>query len=229
MALGLSHSLSRYKLKFSPDKVDVMIIQAIALLDDLDKELNNYNMRCREWYGWHFPELGKMVTDNLAYARVVKALGMRGQIAEADLSSVLEEEKEEEVRAAAEVSMGTEVSDQDIENILHLCDQVIEISDYRYVGVVSVRIARWDFIKASQSRAQLYEYLKNRMVAIAPNLTMMVGELVGARLIAHAGLCVISHMHRMPMLNHYAGSLMNLAKHPSSTVQILGAEKALFR
>lgn len=36
-------------------------------------------------------------------------------------------------------------------------------------------------------RAQLYEYLKNRMMAIAPNLTKMVGELVGARLIAHAG------------------------------------------
>ena len=36
-------------------------------------------------------------------------------------------------------------------------------------------------------RSQLYEYLKNRMMAIAPNLTMMVGELVGARLIAHAG------------------------------------------
>ena len=37
MALGLSHSLSRYKLKFSPDKVDTMIVQAIGLLDDLDK------------------------------------------------------------------------------------------------------------------------------------------------------------------------------------------------
>ncbi len=49
------------------------------------------------------------------------------------------------------------------------------------------------------------------MNAIAPNLTVMVGELVGARLIAHAG------------------SLMALAKHPASTVQILGAEKALFR
>merc|ERR1712039_1075202 len=47
--------------------------------------------------------------------------------------------------------------------------------------------------------------------AIAPNLTYMVGELVGARLISQAG------------------SLMSLAKHPSSTVQILGAEKALFR
>ena len=30
MVLGLSHSLSRYKLKFSPDKVDTMIIQAIG-------------------------------------------------------------------------------------------------------------------------------------------------------------------------------------------------------
>ena len=46
------------------------------------------------------------------------------------------------------------------------------------------------------------------MTAIAPNLTYMVGELVGARLISQAG------------------SLMSLAKHPSSTVQILGAEKA---
>ena len=70
-----SLSLSRYKLKFSPDKVDTMIVQAISLLDDLDKELNNYVMRAREWYGWHFPELSKIVTDNLAFAKVVKAMG----------------------------------------------------------------------------------------------------------------------------------------------------------
>ena len=50
MRIGLAHSLSRYKLKFSPDKVDTMIVQAISLLDDLDKELNNYIMRCKEWY-----------------------------------------------------------------------------------------------------------------------------------------------------------------------------------
>ena len=49
MSLGLSHSLSRYKLKFSPDKVDTMVVQAIGLLDDLDKELNTYAMRVREW------------------------------------------------------------------------------------------------------------------------------------------------------------------------------------
>ncbi|XP_028557482.2 nucleolar protein 58 [Podarcis muralis] len=190
MCLGLAHSLSRYKLKFSPDKVDTMIVQAISLLDDLDKELNNYIMRCREWYGWHFPELGKIITDNLTYCKCVRKIGDRKNFACSDLSEALPEEVEEEVKAAAEISMGTEVSEEDISNIQHLCDQVIEISDYR---------------------AQLYDYLKNRMMAIAPNLTVMVGELVGARLIAHAG------------------SLLNLAKHPASTVQILGAEKALFR
>jgi len=88
------------------------------------------------------------------------------------------------------MSMGTEISEEDLKHIVALCDQVIEISEYR---------------------EQLHEYLKNRMQAIAPNLSLMVGELVGARLIAHAG------------------SLMNLAKYPASTVQILGAEKALFR
>ncbi|PKK19611.1 NOP58 ribonucleoprotein [Columba livia] len=190
MCLGLAHSLSRYKLKFSPDKVDTMIIQAISLLDDLDKELNNYIMRCREWYGWHFPELGKIITDNLTYCKCVRKVGDRSNFASSDVSDILPEEIEADVKAAAEISMGTEVSEEDINNIIHLCDQVIEISEYR---------------------TQLYDYLKNRMMAIAPNLTIMVGELVGARLIAHAG------------------SLLNLAKHPASTVQLLGAEKALFR
>jgi nucleolar protein 58 len=190
MALGLAHSLGRYKLKFSPDKVDTMIVQAVSLLDDLDKELNNYMMRCREWYGWHFPELSKIVQDNVTYIKVIRLMRMRSNASATDFSAILPEDLEEKVKEAAEVSMGTEISEEDIENIDFLAEQVLEISDYR---------------------SQLYEYLKNRMMAIAPNLTVLVGELVGARLIAHAG------------------TLINLAKHPASTVQILGAEKALFR
>ena len=37
----------RFKLKFSPDKVDAMVVQSIALLDDLDKEINIYAMRVK--------------------------------------------------------------------------------------------------------------------------------------------------------------------------------------
>jgi nucleolar protein 58 len=190
MKLGLSHSLCRYKLKFSPDKVDTMIVQAISLLDELDKELNTYAMRVREWYGWHFPEMGKLIADNIIFARIVKKMGVRKNASKTDLSDILPEEQEQEVKEQAEISMGTEILPEDIDNIQQLCDQVINISQYR---------------------TELYNYLKNRMQAIAPNLTVMVGELVGARLIAHAG------------------SLLNLAKSPASTVQILGAEKALFR
>ncbi|XP_062084575.1 probable nucleolar protein 5-2 [Humulus lupulus] len=190
MSLGLSHSLARYKLKFSADKVDTMIIQAIGLLDDLDKELNTYAMRVREWYGWHFPELAKIVQDNILYAKAVKLMGDRTNAAKLDFSEILPEEVETEMKEASMISMGTEVSDLDLINIKELCDQVISLSEYR---------------------AQLYDYLKSRMNTIAPNLTALVGELVGARLIAHGG------------------SLINLAKQPGSTVQILGAEKALFR
>jgi len=190
MTVGLSHSLSRHKLKFSPDKVDTMVIQAIGLLDDLDKEINTYSMRIKEWYGWHFPEMSRIVGDNTMYAKVVKEMGMLKNAATTDLSDILPDEIEEQLKSAAQVSMGTEVSEEDMENITLLCIQALELQNYR---------------------TELYDYLKNRMAAIAPNLTVLVGELVGARLISHAG------------------SLMNLAKHPASTVQILGAEKALFR
>uniref|UniRef100_A0A2M4BJE9 Nucleolar protein 58 n=1 Tax=Anopheles marajoara TaxID=58244 RepID=A0A2M4BJE9_9DIPT len=190
MSLGLAHSLSRYKLKFSPDKIDTMIVQAQNLLDDLDKELNNYMMRVREWYGWHFPELGKILTDNVAYIKTIKLVGTRDNMADTDLSDILMEELEQKVKEAAEISMGTEISDEDILNIQNLCDEIISINEYR---------------------AHLSDYLKARMMAMAPNLTVLVGETVGARLIAHSG------------------SLVNLAKHPASTVQILGSEKALFR
>ncbi|KAI9840438.1 MAG: Nucleolar protein 58 [Thelocarpon superellum] len=190
MSLGLSHSLSRHKLKFSPDKVDTMIVQAIALLDDLDKELNTYAMRVKEWYGWHFPEMGKIVNDNVAYSRVILAMGMRSDAVDVDLAEILPEEIEAAVKAAAEVSMGTEITSIDLDNIKALASQVVSFTEYRQT---------------------LSSYLSARMTAIAPNLTTLVGELVGARLIAHAG------------------SLMNLAKSPASTIQILGAEKALFR
>jgi len=193
MSLGLAHSVSRYQLSFTSEKVDTMIIQAVNLLEDLDKELNNYAMRLREWYGWHFPELGKIISDNQTYAQAVILIGMRTNVKQLSiekLGEVMDEEVAEQVKEAAEVSMGTEILDDDERHLKTLAKSVVEISDYRQ---------------------NLAEYLKNRMAAVAPNLTILIGELVAAKLIAHSG------------------SLMNLAKQPASTIQILGAEKALFR
>merc|ERR1711939_749093 len=66
-------------------------------------------------------------------------------------------------------------------------------------------------VKLSNMKQSLGAYLVTKMGIVAPNLAALIGETVGARLISHAG------------------SLTNLAKYPASTVQILGAEKALFR
>ena len=77
--------------------------------------------------------------------------------------------------------------------------------------VLCVRCACRRVVKQCEFRAELQHYLHERMGNVAPNLGSLVGDQVGARLITHAG------------------SITNLAKYPASTVQILGAEKALFR
>jgi hypothetical protein len=56
------------QVKFDVNRADKHIIQAIAILDTLDKDINTFAMRVREWYSWHFPELVKIVPDNCEHA-----------------------------------------------------------------------------------------------------------------------------------------------------------------
>lgn len=62
-----------------------------------------------------------------------------------------------------------------------------------------------------KSRKSIENYIEDKMESLAPNLKLLVGASLGAKLISHAG------------------GLKRLATYPSSTVQIMGAEKALFR
>jgi nucleolar protein 56 len=165
------------------------------VIDGLDKNINTFAMRVREWYGWHFPELAKIVTDNIVYAKLSKLIGIRDEFDfDASLEAVAQvtgsEEIAEEIKKAAMHTMGQDMEETDMKNIHHFADQVVKLSDMR---------------------AHLQQYLKSKMDVVAPNLASLIGETVGARLISHAG------------------SLTNLAKSPASTIQILGAEKALFR
>ena len=192
--LGLAHSYSRAKVKFNVNKSDNMIIQAIALLDTLDKDVNTFVMRVREWYSWHFPELVKIVTDNYLYAKLTLLIKDKSSLSEDSIPAITEvigdEDKAREVVDAAKASMGQDISPIDLINIEAFAKRVISLAEYRH---------------------KLAGYLSDKMHLVAPNLGALVGDLVAARLISHAG------------------SLTNLAKYPASTVQILGAEKALFR
>lgn len=193
--LGLGHSYSRSKVKFNVNRSDNMIIQAIALLDTLDKDVNTFAMRVREWYGWHFPELVKIVNDNMLYAKLAVFIQNKERLSEESLEEMTEILEGDETLArnildASRASMGTEIGEMDMLNIQTFADRVVHLADYR---------------------KRMHKYLIEKMHLVAPNLSALVGEIIGARLISHAG------------------SLTNLAKYPASTVQILGAEKALFR
>lgn len=61
----------------NPARSDNMIIQSICLLDQLDKDLNTFAMRVREWYCWHFPELRELVKDNYMFARCAAYIKVR--------------------------------------------------------------------------------------------------------------------------------------------------------
>ncbi|KAF4730967.1 Nucleolar protein 58, partial [Perkinsus olseni] len=112
-------------------------------------------------YGWHFPELSKIVTDNYSYAKVVKLLGFRTnakKLSEEAWADIMADEQiVADIKTAAEISMGVEITEEDLGHIQELADRVLELTEYR---------------------AALSDYLHHRMEAIAPNLTYMVGELV---------------------------------------------------
>lgn len=171
-----------------------MIIQSIALLDQLDKDLNTFAMRVREWYSWHFPELKLVVKDNYIFARCAAYIQDKVSLTEEKLEGLTaivgDEEVAKAVLKAAKASMGFDISEQDLFNVVMFTQRMISLAEYR---------------------KQLYAYLEEKMATVAPNLSTLIGDTVAARLIQKAG------------------SLTNLAKCPASTVQILGAEKALFR
>jgi len=192
--LGLGHAYSRCKVKFNVHKSDNMIIQSIALLDQLDKDVNTFSMRIREWYSYHFPELVKIVSDNYTFAKCVKVIKNRKELTEDAISKleevIMDSAKAKAVVDASKTSMGMDISPVDLMNIDMFANRVVALAEYR---------------------KELSKYLQDKMGNVAPNLAALIGDVVGARLISHAG------------------SLTNLAKYPASTVQILGAEKALFR
>jgi nucleolar protein 56 len=182
---------TRRKLRRAAQKRDQLAVQAIRAIDDIDKTINLYVARLREWYSLHFPELDELVKDHLEYARLVYELRDRASFTKENLIKLeIPEERAEKIASAASSSIGAELSDFDL----------------NYIGVLAGIIL--DLYKL---RDTLEDYIEAVMKEVAPNITALVGSKLGARLLS------------------LAGGLDKIARLPASTVQVLGAEKALFR
>lgn len=196
--LSLSYTYSRKKIRYDVKKEDNSVMQSIALIDQLDLDINDYFMKVREMYSWHFPELARLVPDMAQYLDSVAVIGRRsaGHSAAKTKAKTTTKAKEktleggEEITEAMKTTIGGDITSADMENILSL------------VCIVKEKMA---------VREKAYEHLHNKMETVSPNLSALIGDIVAARLILHAG------------------GLSRLASYPSSTIQVLGAEKALFR
>jgi nucleolar protein 56 len=188
---NVTMEMAKLRVKGAVEKRDLIIAQAIQTLDDLDRAINLFMGRVREWYGIHFPELDRLLDKQETYARLVLNLGSKDDFT----AEKLEEEeiprsKAEQIARAAGTSMGADLAEIDMAQIQDLCKNVLSLY---------------------QLRQTLENYLDKAMEEVAPNTKAIVGSLLGARLIA------------------LAGGLTNLGRRPASTIQVLGAEKALFR
>lgn len=187
----VSMELAKMKVRKAVEKRDLLVVQAIQTIDDLDKTLNLFMSRIREWYGLHFPELDRLIDKHETYARLIVNLGRRDDFTAENLEKEeLPKAKAKQIAQIATASMGADLSERDMDQIQAMCKNTLELYD---------------------ARQSLEKYVDSVMDEVAPNIRALAGSLLGARLIA------------------LAGGLTNLAKLPASTVQVLGAEKALFR
>ena len=187
----VSIELAKMKVKTTIEKRDLLVAQAVQSVDDLDKSLNVFMSRLREWFGLHYPELDRLLDKHETYARLVVNLGKRENFTAENLEKEgLPSKKAKSIAMVAESSMGADLGDEDLAQIQDMCKNVLELYSVRQ---------------------SLEKYVDSVMEEVAPNVKTVGGSLLGARLLA------------------LSGGLMNLAKMPASTIQVLGAEKALFR
>jgi nucleolar protein 56 len=188
---NVSIELAKMKVKKTVERRDLLVAHAVQTVDDLDKSLNIFMSRLREWFGLHYPELDRLLDKHETYARLVVNLGTRGNFTAENLEKEgLPKAKSQAIAKVAVASMGADLGEEDLSHIQGMCRKVLEL-----YGV----------------RQSLEKYVDSVMEEVAPNTRTIGGSLLGARLLA------------------LAGGLLNLAKLPASTIQVLGAEKALFR
>lgn len=169
--------LTKVKIKKAVER-DNMIVQAIGAIEELDRSTNILIERLREFYGLHFPEMDRIVSDHEKYAKIIEKFGSREKIEDPELNQFKEK------------SMGVDLAEDDIKAIQSLATLILSL--YKL-------------------RENLLKYLEKLLKEIAPNFSELAGPTIAAKLISKAG------------------GIGKLARSPSSFIQLIGAEKSLFR
>lgn len=166
-----------------------LIVDANNMTVEIDNEINVIHQFCKDNYSKRFPELESLVPTAMEYIYTVKELG----------NNILENSKNNEklqeiltpatimvVSVTSSTTQGTPLSDEDLHIVTEACDTAVGLNE---------------------SKKRIFEYVESRMTFIAPNLSIIVGASIAAKLMG------------------VAGGLTNLSKMPACNVLLLGAQK----
>jgi nucleolar protein 56 len=188
---GVALRLAKATISLASEEKDLLIKHAVDAIAELDKSINILTMRVREWYSLHHPSLSRLIEDQEKFVHIVKECTGKVELNREKLGSLgLSEALIDSIMNSVSQDIGAAFSERDLVIIRSIATSIESL----YI-----------------LRTELEAYVAELMHVVAPNITTLVGPLVGARLVSSAG------------------SLKELARKPSSTIQVFGAEKALFR
>lgn len=169
--------IAKLQIKKAVKKDDV-VLHVNNAIEEIDKMINIFVERLRDWYSLHFPELERSIKDHEKFVKLVATHGGRKNFEDTEYDEL------------ARKSMGAEFRAEDIKAIQRFSQNILSLFNLR---------------------KNMAKYLESMLKALAPNMTEIAGTMLAAKLITRAG------------------SLEKLAKMPSSKIQLMGSEKALFR
>jgi nucleolar protein 56 len=176
--------LTKVGVEFTREKIkktisrDALIVQGVRAVEEVEKTLNVFIERLREWYSFHFPEMSKAIKSHEKFVNLIAKFGSREKIEDPEISLL------------AEKSMGISLSNEDIKTLQFFAQKIVELQ---------------------KLHDELTRYVEKITREIAPNFAELATPMLAAKFISKAG------------------GLERVAKMASSTIQLLGSEKSLFR
>lgn len=166
----------------------LLIVEANNLAVEIDNEINIIHKFTRDKYSKRFPELESLVPGALEYVSTVKELGNELDKAKNNetLQQFLTPATIMVVSVTASTTQGKLLTDEELDVVFEACNMAIELNNFKL---------------------EIYTYVESRMSFIAPNLSVVVGASIAAKLMG------------------VAGGLTNLSKMPACNILVLGSQR----
>lgn len=172
--------------EISRDEEYPLIVASNEFSFQIDNDVVRLNRLLRDLYSTRFPELEQLVPNAMEFAKVVNLIGNQTEISKVSFEGIIPPHTIMVIKITATNSAGTLLNASQLEKVNSACSATFTLEEYK---------------------RKLYEYVASRMTSIAPNICVLIGADLAARILA------------------LAGGLIPLSRMPAGNIQLLGQSK----